>query len=362
MGEEKATEMSTVAEPDEGNGTSPVEVSQHLDVYDFSKMSAVDWDKVYKGHMNQLLYTSWNGLNIARLTLCIWIFASHLALVVFILAKSRLRSQPKNLLIINVSLTNVLLGVFLVPAKLHFILAPVATDCQLSVAWTMLNEYFQVCVSMLAVFGLVMERLVYVFTARRGMTLRRLATWTNCALYFLLPWAVAALLVLPVFYEALVERVQDETCAWRVRDNYFLILQILSFVPAATAVFFTAPLAGLWDCLRSRECHYTPSTPRGESLAIAVLVSVLAVFCETPYFVVRMIIMCMECNHPHCQRFNEGLTDGMWVRIAKAAVMPFIWLVYSDIRDAMLCRLHYKKVKNESAADEDDYRLMNTQM
>ena len=108
-------------------------------------MSAVDWDKVYEGHMNQLQFTSWNGLNIGRLTLAIWILASHLALIVFLLAKSSLRRQPKNLLIINVSLTNLVLGVFLVPTKLHFILAPAAEgSCQLSMAWTLLNDYYQV--------------------------------------------------------------------------------------------------------------------------------------------------------------------------------------------------------------------------
>ena len=108
------------------------------------QMSAMDWDKVYEGHMNQLQFTSWNGLNIGRLTLSIWILASHLALIVFLLGKASLRRQPKNLLIINVSLTNLLLGVFLVPAKLHFILAPVEGDCQLSMAWTLLNDYYQV--------------------------------------------------------------------------------------------------------------------------------------------------------------------------------------------------------------------------
>lgn len=362
MAEEKAATTTTVSTSGTNTTTGAVELTKNLTVYDFSQMTSVDWDKVYEGHMNQLLYTSWNGLNIARLTLAIWILASHLALIVFILSKSILRRQPKNILIVNVSLTNILLGVFLVPTKLHFILAPVVTDCQLSIAWTMLNEYFQVCVSLLAVLGLVVERLVYVFTERRGMVLTRLATWLNCVLYFLLPWAASAILVLPIFYEALVERLTDHTCAWRVRDHYFLFLQILSFVPAATAVFFTAPLAGLLDCLRSRECHYTPSTPRGESLVIATLVSVLAVLGEMPYFVVRVLIMCMECNHPLCARFNDGVTGGMWVRIAKAAVMPFIWLSYSDMRAAMLCRFSYKKVKNSSPEDDDDYKLMNTQM
>lgn len=217
------------------------------------------------------------------------------------------------------------------------------------------------CVSLLAVFGLVTERLVYVFTERRGTSLTRCATWVNCALYFLLPWVVATLLILPIFYEALVERVPEQHCAYTVRDHYFLALEILSFLPAALAVFVTAPLAGLLDCLRSDNCTSFPGTPRGESLVIAVLVSFLAVFCETPYFVVRMLIMCLECNNPFCSRFNEGVTGGMWLRIAKAAAMPFLWLVYSDIRDAMLCRMQYKKVRNPAnIEDEDNYRLVNT--
>ena len=160
-----------------------------------------------------------------------------------------------------------------------------------------------------------------------------------------------------------MERVPEQHCAYTVRDHYFLALEILSFLPAALAVFVTAPLAGLLDCLRSDNCTSFPGTPRGESLVIAVLVSFLAVFCETPYFVVRMLIMCLECNSPFCSRFNEGVTGGMWLRIAKAAAMPFMWLVYSDIRDAMLCRMQYKKVRNPAnIEDKDNYRLVNTPM
>jgi hypothetical protein len=52
----------------------------------------------------------------------------------------------------------------------------------------------------------------------------------------------------------------------------------------------------------------------------------------------------------------------MWLRIAKASLMPFVWLVYSDLRDAMLCRLHYKRVPRNSSGsiEDDDYRLVNT--
>lgn len=133
-------------------------------------MSAVDWDKVYEGHFNQLGFTSWNGLNIGRLTLAIWILASHLALIIFLLSKAALRKQPKNLLIINVSLTNLVVGVFLVPAKLHFITSEVDRDCQLSMAWTLMNDYFQVGCSFVFfivfvcfVFGLLVISLWHTF-------------------------------------------------------------------------------------------------------------------------------------------------------------------------------------------------------
>lgn len=211
--------------------------------------------------------------------------------------------------------------------------------------------------------GLVVERLVYVFTERRGRLLTRFAKWFNCALYILLPWLLSILLLVPIFLTALAERVPGEACAYRVRERHLLAVQIISFLPAATALFFAAPAAGLLDCLRSKECHALPSTPRGESLAVACLVSVLAVCGEAPYFVVRALLMRLECSNPYCARFNAGVTAGMWVRIAKAAVLPFLWLAYSDFRDALLCRFNYKKVKDESVSENDDDRkVMNTKM
>ncbi|XP_076444070.1 uncharacterized protein LOC143282346 [Babylonia areolata] len=378
MGEEQGSGSTIGAEPSGDHGglnttTTPshmLDGYENLQVYDFVKMTSVDWDKVYDGHMNQLQFISWNGLNIGRLTLAIWILATHLALILLMVAKGSLRSQPKNVLIINVSLTNLLMGVFIIPTKLHFILGPgdlqEEVECGLRMGWTLLNDYYQVCVCLLAVLGLVLERLVYVHTERRGTSLTRCATWLNCALYFLLPWALSALLLVPLFHLALAGPVPGEPCAFRVRDSYFLAAHVLSFLPAAVAVFVAAPLAGLLDCVRSEKCTSTPSTPRGESLLIAVLLSALTVFGETPYFVVRVLVMCLECDDAFCSRFQQGVTAGMWLRIAKAALMPFLWLVYSDVRDALLCRFRYKRVKNSASSgceeDEDDYHLVNTRM
>ena len=80
--------------------------------------------------------------------------------------------------------------------------------------------------SLLAVFGLVLERLVDVYTERRGSRLTSLATWINCALYFFLPWVVSILLVVPFFYEAFDHKVESAECAWHIKDYYFVALQV----------------------------------------------------------------------------------------------------------------------------------------
>ena len=55
----------------------------------------------------------------------------------------------------------------------------------------------------------------------------------------------------------------------------------------------------------------------------------------------------------------------MWIRIAKASLMPFLWFVYSDLRDAILCRLNYKQVPDDVDGiedDDDEYHLVNTRI
>ena len=72
----------------------------------------------------------------------IWIWYSLLFLITYLWCYLYFFRQPKNLLIVNVSLTNLLMGIFLIPAKLHFLLG--AGSCQMNVAWTLLNDYYQV--------------------------------------------------------------------------------------------------------------------------------------------------------------------------------------------------------------------------
>uniref|UniRef100_A0A0B7AG18 Uncharacterized protein n=1 Tax=Arion vulgaris TaxID=1028688 RepID=A0A0B7AG18_9EUPU len=93
---------------------------------------------------------------------------------------------------------------------------------------------------------------------------------------------------------------------------------------------------------------------KGESMTVTSIVSLFSIFCEVPYCVVRVLMMTMECNNSYCSRFSEALTLTMWIRVCKAGIFPFIWLAYSDIRNAMLCQLSTGKQTDEDSDEDDD--------
>ncbi|BFY97717.1 hypothetical protein BsWGS_00757 [Bradybaena similaris] len=325
-------------------------------LYDFIKMAAVDWDEVHDGEkLTPRAYTTWNALNIVRLTLAIWILASHIAIIIFGLAKQALRNQPKNLLIISVALVNVLMGMFVIPVKLHFILNPTSTQCNLSVGWTFIAEYYQPSACLFAVLSLVLERFTYVYTEKKEKYIKLWVAKIGTAILMILPWILSCLILLPIFYAGLLAKFTDPNqCLFKVDDTYFVATQLLSFIVPSLGVFILAPFTGLLDCLRPKRCFYKPLTPRGESMAVTATVSLFSIFCEAPYCVVRVLMMTMECNNSYCSRFSEALTMAMWVRICKAAIFPFIWLAYTDIREALLHLSTTKQTDKDTDFDNDD--------
>ncbi|XP_005104918.1 uncharacterized protein LOC101860676 [Aplysia californica] len=334
-------------------------------LFDFREMSIVDWDEVHDGDkVAPRAYTSWNALNITRLALATWILASHLAIVVFLLAKHVLRTQPKNLLIVNVALANILMGAFVVPVKLHFILHPDHADCDLAVGWMFISDYFQSSLSLFAVFCLVLERFVYVYTEKKQKNILPLARTIGTVILMLVPWVFSLIILLPTFLSGLLAKsTKSDSCLFKVDDSFFLACQLLAFIPASFGVFIFAPFTGLLDCLRPKRCFYRPLTPRGESSTVTTIVTLFSIFCEAPYCIVRVLMMRMECNSPDCTRLAEGLTLTMWLRISKAAVFPFIWLAYTDIRDAMKCKFDLDAVcgdDDDFGDDDDDRKLEDT--
>ncbi|GFN92135.1 hypothetical protein PoB_001864100 [Plakobranchus ocellatus] len=323
-------------------------------LFDFCQMASVDWDEVHDGvQLMPRAYTSWNALNIVRLTLAIWIICSHIAIIVFVLGKQVLRTQPKNLLIVNVALVNMLLGAFVVPAKLHFILNPGKMSCGLAVGWDFIANYFQPSVALFAVFSLVLERFVYVYTEKRQRKLKPLAQILGTVVLFAAPWLISCLFLLPVYFSGLLAKAKDpQSCLYKIDDHFFVASQLISFIPASLGVFILAPFTGLLDCLRPKSCFYKPLTPKGESMTVTTIVTLFSIFAEAPFCIVRVLMMRLECNNPYCTRFSETLTTTWWIRIVKAAIFPFIWLFYTDIRDAMRCQMDFSL--SDGGMDSDD--------
>ncbi|GFS10758.1 cell surface protein [Elysia marginata] len=333
-------------------------------LFDFSQMAAVDWDDIHDGvQLTPRAYTSWNALNIVRLGLAIWIICSHIAIIVFVLGKQILRTQPKNLLIVNVAVVNMLLGIFVLPAKLHFILNPDDVSCNLAIAWDFIANYFQPSVALFAVLSLVFERFVYVYTEKRQRKIKPVAQILGTIVLLIVPWVFSCLFLLPVFFGGLLARANDpSSCLYKTDDHFFLATQLLSFIPPSLGVFILAPFTGLLDCLRPKSCFYQPLTPKGESMTVTTVVTLFSIFAEAPFCTVRILMMRLECNNPYCTRFSEALTVTWWVRIIKAAVFPFVWLFYTDIRDAMGCHMDFSMSDGDMDSDEEDeFELKQTE-
>lgn len=221
--------------------------------------------------------------------------------------------------------------------------------------WTFVAEYYQSSVSLFAVLSLVFERFIYVYTEKKQKNVKPWAARVGTIILIIAPWFLSFLFLLPIFQGGFLTKSRDmNQCLYKVDDGYFVASQLISFIPASLGVFLLAPFTGLLDCLRPNRCFYKPLTPKLESMTITAIVSLFSIFCEAPYCIVRVLMMRMECNNPYCSRFSEALTMTMWVRVCKASIFPFIWLAYTDIRDAMLCQLSTGKIDEESDDEDGD--------
>lgn len=193
------------------------------------------------------------------------------------------------------------------------------------------------------------------YTEKKEKNIKLWVAKIGTAILMILPWILSCLILLPIFYAGLLAKFTDpKQCLFKVDDTYFVASQLLSFIVPSLGVFILAPFTGLLDCLRPKRCFYKPLTPRGESMAVTATVSLFSIFCEAPYCVVRVLMMTMECNNSYCSRFSEALTMAMWVRICKAAIFPFIWLAYTDIREALLHLSTKQQTDKDTDYDNDD--------
>ncbi|GFR66885.1 G protein-coupled receptor 84 [Elysia marginata] len=136
------------------------------------------------------------GLTIYYIFLAFWVGVANSSQIINVVFSPGLRSQPKNILICNVCVAELIMGVFL---------CPMYTDTLMQGTWRHdlttyivyeLTFYCQVCITTLAVLVVAVERLYFLLTPNMMD-----GSGTRCmtALLVLLPWTIGASLVVPIF-------------------------------------------------------------------------------------------------------------------------------------------------------------------
>ncbi|XP_067665171.1 melanin-concentrating hormone receptor 1-like isoform X1 [Haliotis asinina] len=303
--------------------------------------------------------TTWHATYIVWLTLAMLIIGSHLFFIVLILAKRTLRMQLKNLLIVNICLVNLMMGGFIMPTVIHLILDSSEDECVLRMTVRALNDYLQPALSVLTAIALVIDR--FLFIMQKPVTTKWLRIVVAVVL-MIMPWVIGVLLALPLFFKSFEMGDPEMGCVQEVNLWNIVCAHVICFVLPSIPLFILATLSGLCSTNKKKippkelmyDCRDKPISFKGESIKVVVLVCFMTIFPEVPYFVISLLRYTTSCDQPYCLDFFQALKVSVWLRAAKALVFPFIWLWFTDIKSAIICR-------PTGAADEEDDDISDDQ-
>ncbi|XP_041371811.1 uncharacterized protein LOC121385268 isoform X1 [Gigantopelta aegis] len=284
---------------------------------------------------------NWHATYIIWLTLSLVAIGIHLFYIVLILAKKCLRTQVKNLLVVSVCLTNLLMGGFIMPTVIHLILETPEENCNLRMAVRAFNDFLQIHLNIMTCLALCLER--FAFILQRPPPFKFFQIVLSVVL-LVVPWVLGCIIIIPLFFGGYVKGDPEMGCVIEVNLMYVLVAHVFSYPIPAIILFVVATLVGHFGCkirenaLIGHNCKLQPIYLRNEAIRIVTLVSVFAILPEVPYFVIAMLKYTSECNDTYCLDFFYGLKIAVWLRAAKILAFPFIWLTYHDIRGAIMCR------------------------
>ncbi|XP_050400880.1 uncharacterized protein LOC126817778 [Patella vulgata] len=275
-----------------------------------------------------------SNTNIGQLCLTIWTLGSHLALIGFILCCNRLRKNPKNILIVNISLTNLMVGLFIVPFLVHLQINAYL-PCPLRIALKLFNDYLHVFVFLLTVLSLVIERSIFVIKDGSFTTPVR---WGLTIILFLAPWIIGVIIILPLFYVGMGEADPERECVYMGDKNYFIAAQVMSYIFPGLLIVPVALSTGVYHVRKNelKPLEKVLILLKREAVMVISLVTVFSLIMEVPSFVVGMLNATLSCTAPFCIGL-KGVEIALWVRIVKISFFPFLWLAYSDIRSCLPC-------------------------
>lgn len=284
------------------------------------------------------------GLTIFHIFLAFWVGVSNSSQIINIIFSPSLRREPKNILICNVCVADLIVGVFLCPMYTDTLMQGIWRHDLKTCAVYEVTFYCQVCVATLAVLMVAVERLYFILTPNmmEGSGSRCMTT-----ILVLLPWITGAGLVVPIFKfgTVVVPAERAGPCQLMWKSKFQRVIGFTSFVcPALLLVSVVIGLHALHAIMKvhAKRRDLGPHPEKQaikETLRVVFLSSLTSVSFQFPFFVV---FFTAEFCEPAAESFvdtscQDAIDTSTWavamaILMLKAGATPVVWMTYADIR------------------------------
>uniref|UniRef100_A0A0B7A0L5 G-protein coupled receptors family 1 profile domain-containing protein n=1 Tax=Arion vulgaris TaxID=1028688 RepID=A0A0B7A0L5_9EUPU len=281
-------------------------------------------------------------LCIVHIIMAVWACLANCSQIFNVLLKANLRLQPKNILVVNVCVIELVIGAFLCPLYSESLMQGTwRLDVNACITYEVIF-YIQVAVSTLSVMALVVERFYYIINPNLMNGSKK---WTFTAVLLTFPWMLGSALVVPMFMNGATATFNEGTSSCQVvwKQEFQAITVFISFFCPAFLVLTMAAAAVMLYVIcfvtaKNRQIGPTAeSFLLQDSLHVVLLSSLLCVVLQFPFFIVLLMeIFCQKDIHNITE--SCGQSETTWAVAAafsmlKPGLMPLTWLAYTDIRN-----------------------------
>ncbi|CAG5129811.1 unnamed protein product [Candidula unifasciata] len=287
------------------------------------------------------------GLCIVHILMALWACLANCSQIVNVALSPSLRHQPKNILVLNVCITDLIIGAFLCPLYSDSLMQGTwRHDVDTCIVYEVIF-YAQVSISTLSVLVLIVERFYYLLTPRMMD-----GSGKNCVTTVLtaLPWVIGSALVVPMFLNGARASFNEGTRSCQIlwKKKFQAVTVFVSFFcPAFLVLSMTAAVVMLYVIFSviAKRRDLGPYPDRflmRDSLRVVLLSSFVCVFLQFPFFIV--LLMEIFCQRDISNNYEPcGQSEYTWAVVAvitmlKPGLMPLTWLAYTDIRSGFQVR------------------------
>ncbi|XP_046350530.1 histamine H3 receptor-like [Haliotis rufescens] len=280
----------------------------------------------------------------------VWVVFVNLLLICVLLSSRRLRGVFRNQLIVNIAVSDLMIGVICIPLKVDFALNRKRNyGCTMHVAYQIIEIYLQIFVASWCIvmvnFDFILERL-QIARPRLSRSCRTLLSVQLLAL----PWAIACIVIMPIIFVSLhpiwsVSSWSERYCPILLVKWATVTLSVLCFflpgiiilfqVGAILAIFYKKRPAGVASL---GLLTYSDSARDTAVITSASLVTVLMLCGEEIWFVMADY---MGSSWTYHTMVLSGFIFGVCADI-KSAVLPIVWMALPEIWETIKSNLRWR--------------------